>query len=407
MGTTSMLNMRQPALFLDRDGVVNLDFGYVHRKKDVVFIDGIFPLARAAHEAGYLVVIVTNQAGIGRGYYTEAQFHILMEWMRNEFSAHDSFLDAVYFCPDHPEHGIGKYKKSSEMRKPGPGMILQAAEELNLDLRASIMLGDSIHDIEAGAAAGVGTLLYFGTKDCPQNANKIATLAEAERFLSPRICSMSQIKDSPHISSLLQRYPKLIPLESQLYTCVTMMAECVQSGGKILTCGNGGSAADAEHIVGELMKRFLYDRPLSVTDVKALERVCGHEEGRRLAGSLERAIPAISLVSGVALPTAFANDVTAENCFAQQVFGLGQRNDLLWVISTSGNSRNVVQALRVARMKGLRTVGLTGDSPGAVAPYCDVQLRMPETLTPAVQELHLPVYHALCAELERILFASI
>jgi len=404
-GTPERNATPQPALFLDRDGVVNVDCGYVHRKEDIIFIDGIFALARTAHEAGYLVVIVTNQAGIGRGYYDEAQFHDLMAWMREEFRKHGATLDAVYFCPDHPEHGIGKYKRSSEMRKPGPGMLLLAAREHKIDLHSSIMIGDACHDMEAGAAAGIGALLYFGKDACPRGARKISSLAEAEQTLRSRHMSrQNHMKDFPHIRSLLARHPELAPLEPQLYACVSMLSECIRSGGKILTCGNGGSAADAEHIVGELMKSFLCQRPLPTSDVEALENICGREEGRRLAASLEGAIPALSLVSGVALPTAFANDVTAENCFAQQVLGLGNRNDLLWVISTSGNSRNVVQALRVAKMKGLRTIGLTGSAPGAVAPHCDVQLQVPASSTPAIQELHLPVYHALCAELERILF---
>ncbi len=156
-------NRLKRALFLDRDGVINLDHGYVYKKEDVTFIDGVFTLAAAAKRAGYLIIVVTNQSGIGRGYYREADFHHLTGWMREQFAAHGAALDAVYFCPFHPEHGIGAYKRESEFRKPAPGMILQAATEHDLDLGQSILVGDSPADIEAGQTAGVGKLYLFGT----------------------------------------------------------------------------------------------------------------------------------------------------------------------------------------------------------------------------------------------------
>ena len=147
------------ALFLDRDGVINIDYGYVYRKEDFHFVEGIFELAVKAKQSDYIIVIVTNQAGIGRGYYTEEQFHELMDWVEEQFWQHGVEIAATYFCPYHPEYGIGKYKKDSDCRKPKPGMILRAAKELNIDLRASILVGDSDTDLEAGKAAGVGKLV--------------------------------------------------------------------------------------------------------------------------------------------------------------------------------------------------------------------------------------------------------
>lgn len=151
-----------PALFLDRDGVINIDHAYVHRWEDFQFIDGIFELVIAANQAGYLVIVVTNQAGIGRGYYTEADFHALTEWMRTQFAQQDARIDAVYFCPFHPEYGVGGFKRESECRKPRPGMLLQAAREHGIDLAASIMVGDKISDMEAAQCAGIKRLFYFG-----------------------------------------------------------------------------------------------------------------------------------------------------------------------------------------------------------------------------------------------------
>lgn len=174
--------MLKRALFLDRDGVINLNHGYVYRKEDFDFIDGIFELVASANRADYLVVIVTNQAGIGRGYYTEEDFHRLMGWVDRQFRAYGGTIDAVYFCPDHPENGIGKYLRESACRKPAPGMLLQAASEHGIDLAASIMVGDKVSDINAGRAAGVGTLLYYGQDGDVDNAFRISSLKDVATY---------------------------------------------------------------------------------------------------------------------------------------------------------------------------------------------------------------------------------
>jgi D-glycero-D-manno-heptose 1,7-bisphosphate phosphatase len=153
--------MGRPALFLDRDGVINIDHAYVHKREDFDFIDGIFELVRAARERGHLVFVITNQAGIGRGKYTEADFHELTTWMCAEFASRGAPINKVYFCPYHAEHGIGHYKAESPFRKPNPGMILQAAQEFDIDLAASVLLGDMETDIQAGVSAGVGLNLLY------------------------------------------------------------------------------------------------------------------------------------------------------------------------------------------------------------------------------------------------------
>ncbi len=146
---------KKRALFLDRDGVINIDHGYVHCPDHFEFIPGIFELCRKAIELDYLIVVVTNQAGIGRGYYSEQQFHELTDWMCKEFAFRNITIKRVYFCPYHAEHGIGDYKRESTFRKPGPGMILQAAEELHLGLARSVLVGDKESDIQAGITAGI------------------------------------------------------------------------------------------------------------------------------------------------------------------------------------------------------------------------------------------------------------
>ena len=153
----------RPALFLDRDGIVNVDHGYVHRQEDVVFVDGIFALCRGAVARGLLPVIVTNQSGIGRGHYSEADFHRLMGWMRAEFARQGAPIHAVEYCPDHPVHGLGAYRRDTPRRKPGPGMMLDAAATHGLDLAASVMLGDKASDAEAARRAGIGTRILVTT----------------------------------------------------------------------------------------------------------------------------------------------------------------------------------------------------------------------------------------------------
>jgi D-glycero-D-manno-heptose 1,7-bisphosphate phosphatase len=180
--------MTTPALLLDRDGVINVDHGYVWRAADFEFMPGIFDLGRAAHGLGWRLVVITNQAGIGRGLYTEADFETLTGWMRERFAAEGAALDGVYHCPTHPTAGRGPYRVDSTLRKPGPGMILQARAELGLDLRRSVLVGDKDSDIAAGLAAGVGLNLLLSGRYPSKAAGlprtrPVADLAEATREL--------------------------------------------------------------------------------------------------------------------------------------------------------------------------------------------------------------------------------
>jgi D-glycero-D-manno-heptose 1,7-bisphosphate phosphatase len=151
------------AFFLDRDGVINHDSGYTSSKENFVFIDGIFDLCREAIQSGYLLIVVTNQAGIGRGYYSEQDFIKLTEWMRERFNAERAPLTDIFYCPYHPEHGIGLYKQDSFDRKPNPGMLMRAAEKHGLDMGRSIMIGDKDSDMQAASRAGVGRRCHYLT----------------------------------------------------------------------------------------------------------------------------------------------------------------------------------------------------------------------------------------------------
>ena len=179
--------MRGRALFLDRDGVVNEEVGYLHRVDEVRFVDGIFSLCRAAAGLGYRLIVVTNQAGIARGYYTEEDFEALMEFMRLELRAEGVELDAVYYCPFHPEHGVGKYKQEHEDRKPGTGMLLRGAREFGVELSESVLVGDRCSDVGAANAAGLRqAFLIKGTEaaGCGGEYVMVESLAEVERWLA-------------------------------------------------------------------------------------------------------------------------------------------------------------------------------------------------------------------------------
>ena len=161
--------MKRKGLFLDRDGVINVNHGYVHRIEEFQFIDGIFDLTRLASSKDYVICVVTNQAGIARGYYTESDFDQLTSWMCGQFKSEGVIIDKVYYSPYHPVHGLGQYKKDHISRKPNPGMLQQAMFELDIDVQASILIGDNVTDIQAGFSAGVGKKLYLGNDDISQN----------------------------------------------------------------------------------------------------------------------------------------------------------------------------------------------------------------------------------------------
>ncbi|MGI6773255.1 MAG: SIS domain-containing protein [Clostridiales bacterium] len=197
---------------------------------------------------------------------------------------------------------------------------------------------------------------------------------------------------------LFTDYPSLLPLASDINDAYELIEDCYKNGGIVMTCGNGGSAADSEHIVGELMKGFNLRRELS-EDEKA--RFCNIDGGREIAHGLQRALPAISLVSQTSLISAFANDCSPDLVFAQQVFAYARSPfDVLIAMSTSGNSKNIVNAAKTAGAAGIKCIGITGEGGGILKDYCDVCIKLPKNTPYEVQELTLPLYHALCAMAE-------
>lgn len=179
--------MTNYAVFLDRDGVINRDLGYVYRPEDFEFIDGIFRLSIAIRKAGYKIIVVTNQAGVARGFYTEDDLNRLHEWLRRQFRERGADIDAFYYCPCHPEGTVERYRQNSPDRKPEPGMILRAARDFSIDVSRSVMLGDKESDIEAGRRAGVGALIrldasYKGSLERVGDVLRTGSLDELSGF---------------------------------------------------------------------------------------------------------------------------------------------------------------------------------------------------------------------------------
>ena len=210
-------------------------------------------------------------------------------------------------------------------------------------------------------------------------------------------------QEQTYLNLLIERYPTLAICKDSISIAYNILEECFSSGKKVLIAGNGGSAADSEHIVGELMKGFKKKRELNETQKTKLIEISS-ELGEVLSINLQGALPALALDGHPGLTTAYINDCNPLLCFAQQVNGYGVLGDVFWGISTSGNSKNILYAAVAAKSKGMKVIGLTGQNDSALNQIADITIRVPQVETYMIQELHLPVYHCLCLMLEEHFF---
>ncbi len=206
-----------------------------------------------------------------------------------------------------------------------------------------------------------------------------------------------------YLLNLIRKYPEIEECIPDINLAIELMIGSINCNGKVLTCGNGGSASDAEHIVGELMKGFMHPRNLESKEIESIMQLYP-ETGNEIVKNLQKPIPAISLTSNMAFITAYSNDVNPEYIFAQQVYGLGNKGDVLLCLSTSGNSKNVINAAMVAKVKGVNIIGFTGKSGGMLKEYADVLIRAPSLITPEIQEYHIAIYHTICAQIVEDIF---
>ena len=207
------------------------------------------------------------------------------------------------------------------------------------------------------------------------------------------------------LNRLFKRFPKLNNCEKEINNSVEMIVDCYKNDGKLLICGNGGSASDSLHIVGELMKSFVLQRKLKNEYQEKITKMFP-ENAEYFIKNLQGTLPAISLVSEIALTTAYSNDNNADLCFAQQVLGHGNNSDILIAISTSGNSKNVIYASQIAKIKNMKVISLTGRDGGKLKEISDININVEEQETFIIQEYHLPIYHTLCLAVEKEIFGD-
>jgi len=337
------------ALFLDRDGVINIDHGYVSTIDDFEFTDGIFEFIKLFIDKGYRIFIITNQSGIGRGYYTQRDFDILTNFMLDEFRARGIAIDGVYHCPHAPE-------EMCRCRKPSIGMVEKALLDYpDIDLENSIMVGDKQSDMDFAINANIKDRIFI--KESKDIRERLRYLMIKDEFIS-------------HQEVLTKTIDMLIP---DIQRASTLVIDTLKRGNKILLCGNGGSAGDAQHISAELTGRY---------------------KSRR------GALSAIALTTDTSAITAIANDFGYKYIFSRQVEALAESGDLLIAISTSGNSENVILAVESAKALKCRTIGLTGRDGGVMRGICDIDIIVPSDDTARVQEMHILIGHSICQSVD-------
>jgi len=345
------------ALFLDRDGVINVDYNYVSKIENFEFIDSIFELINLFIEDGYKIFIVTNQSGIGRGYYSQDDFNTLTQWMLKEFLKNDIKIYGVYYCPHLPEDNCN-------CRKPAIGMIEEAIREYpNIDLVNSYMIGDKPSDIELAINAKIGNSIFIG-KDI--NADASFTFKNIkDTYESFKMKNMIKNEFISHQEVLNETINRVMPnIEEASY----LVIETLKRGNKILLCGNGGSAGDAQHISAELTGRYKKNRG---------------------------ALASIALTTDTSAITAIANDFGYEFIFSRQIEALTNNGDIVIGISTSGNSKNIILALKKAKELGCNTIGLSGKDGGEMKKYCDINIIIPSNDTARIQEIHILIGHII------------
>ena len=319
-----------------------------------------------------------------------------------------AYVDGIYYCPHHPHSGfegeVKELKINCDCRKPKIGMLKQAEIDFNLELNKCYIIGDSNIDIQTGINAGIKQIRV---KSDHIEEEKVTPTHRAENLFEAVNIIFNDYKmkkiTQNYIDNFFSDKPEQGELKDAIIKTVEILTTCVRSGKKILTCGNGGSAADSEHIAGELLKAFVLKRPINENLRNKLVDEY-EEDGEFIADNLQGGIKCIPLTSFCAYNTAYLNDCNDKILFAQLVNSLGDEGDVLIGLSTSGNSENVCYAAKVAKVKGLKVIGMTGQSGGKLKDLSDVTIRVNSNIVYKIQELHLPLYHLLCLCLESEMF---
>lgn len=371
-----------PIVILDRDGTINVERNYLSDPDEVELLDGAAAGLRRMQELGAKLVVVTNQSGLARGYFDRDRLDAIHGRLRDLLEAEGVHLEPViYVCPHHPDDACS-------CRKPAGGLVEQAAADLGFDPELTFVIGDKACDVEMGQRFGATTVLVrtgYGTHTETDEAVwpdfVVDDLVEAAGLLASVADGSWRVRRHL-LAGIRAREQMLHTCEPAILAAVESVTAALQRGGKLMICGNGGSAADAQHLAAEFVSLLdlRYPRP---------------------------GIAALALTTDSSFLTAYSNDFDYEGTFARQVQALGRPDDVVLGISTSGNSENVVRALRVASDAGMATVALTGGRVGRMAEIADVTVRIPSTKTAVVQEGHLAVEHVLTELVERGLFGAV
>jgi D-sedoheptulose 7-phosphate isomerase/D-glycero-D-manno-heptose 1,7-bisphosphate phosphatase len=384
----------RPGILLDRDGTIIVDHGYVGSVDRVEFIEGAPEAIASFNRAGIPVAVLTNQAGVARGLYGIDDVARVHRYIADRLAEHGAHIDLFLYCPYHPGGVVEAFARSSEDRKPRPGMAKAAAAALNLDLTASWVVGDRPEDIGLAEAVGAPAV-YLGTGGCARSGVwSFPGLAAASAFILERIALRGSTADLrpfvPPAGTSPVKFPAMPYRSAASYLAgyveesvwaassiqpaaldkaAAILLDAYAHGAEVFACGNGGSAAISNHLQ------------------------CDHMKGVRTATDLAPRV--VSLSSNVELLTAIANDLAYDDVFVYQLQSQSRRGDVLIAVSSSGRSPNIVRALRWAREHGLRTIALTGFDGGEARSAAEVAVHVDGTNYGIVEDLHQAIMHAL------------
>ena len=375
---------RRPGVLLDRDGTIIEDTGYVGKTKDVRFLDGAIAAIARLNAAGVPVAVVTNQAGVARGYYELEDVQLVHKHMAAELAVHGAHVDLWLFCPYHPEGTVPAFARASADRKPGPGMALAAAEALDLDLAASWIVGDSACDVGLARAVGARAL-WIDTSDGPRETDvrRVPDLASAvdtvlAELAGPRGGTEGVAFPSRHYEDgasyarqythELERAMSSIDLR-EVERAAQVLAGAYRDDRAVFSCGNGGSASIANHFQ------------------------CDHVKGVRVGTGLTTRV--VSLSTNIEILSAIANDIGYDAVFEYQLESQARRGDVLVVVSSSGRSPNVVRALRWAQAHEMATIALTGFGGAPAREIADVAVHVDSHNYGVIEDAHQACMHLL------------
>lgn len=375
--------MEKRFVILDRDGTVIVERNYLSKPEEVELLPNAISGLKQMRARGLGLLLVTNQSGIARGMFDAQRLDAVHQRMSALLAAGGVFLDGIYVCPHTPEDRC-------DCRKPATGLVSRAASELGFEPRSTFVIGDKETDIELGARLGGVTILVetgYGARHLADGRAKPQLVARDLREAAQLIDVMLAERSDPraerlrtHLLGSIETKRRLLDIcEDAILRAASRVAERLQKGGKILLCGNGGSAADCQHIAAEFVSVLTQN-------------------------FLRPGLPAIALTTDSSVLTASANDFGFEGIFARQVQALGRAGDVVIGISTSGNSENVVRALRYAAGHGMSTIALTGANGGKVAESAELSVRTPSVVVQHIQEAHITIGHILCDLVEREIF---